>query len=103
MPVGLIASKPNYIYADYKQINLTFKKIKDTEALLSYVKSCFSQIQTVAQDSEFWQMQNLLRPDIGIGNQNTIFKNYITVEDKFVLHTEEDTVTISAYVSATLI
>lgn len=100
MPVGLIASKPNYIYADYKQINLTFKKIKDTEALLSYVKSCFSQIQTVAQDSEFWQMQNLLRPDIGIGNQNTIFKNYITVEDKFVLHTEEDTVTISAYVSA---
>lgn len=100
MPVGLIATKSGYIYADYKQINLAFKNIKDVDELLKYVKDCCSQLQTISEDSPFWKMENLLKPDIGIGNPNTIFKEYITVEDHFEVKNEADKVTISAYVSA---
>lgn len=100
MPVGLIATKPNYIYADYKQINLKFKNVKDHEGLLKFVKEAVSELQNIPEDSPFWKMESLLKTDIGIGNPQTIFKDYITVEDSFEIKKEGEEITISTFVSA---
>ncbi|MFD0798424.1 M20 family metallopeptidase [Maribacter chungangensis] len=100
MPVGLIATKPDYLFADYKQINLTFEKVENSSSLLKFAKECISEIQNVAPAGEFWQMQNLMHPDIGIGSPNTIFKDYITVEDNFEVVENSNEIRVSGYLSA---
>lgn len=100
MPAGLVASKPGYLYADYKQVNVTFKTGIEEEQLIADVKEIISNLQNVSEESEFWDTKNLMDPNIGIGNPKTIFKNYITVEDKFLVSKEDEQITISGFVSA---
>ena len=100
MPVGLIASKKGYLFADYKQINITFKKTKFNDELITYTKNILSDLQNVAPNSDFWRMDNLMRPDIGIGSPKTIFKDFITVQENFEVIENNKTITISGYLSA---
>lgn len=100
MPVGTVASKPNYLYADYKQLNVTFESDTKDEALITFTQKAIKELQNVAPDSEFWDVQNLMDPEIGIGNPETIFKDYITVDKTFRANFADNTLTITGYVSA---
>ncbi|MCV9389168.1 M20 metallopeptidase family protein [Reichenbachiella ulvae] len=100
MPTGTIASKPNYLYADYKQINVTFKSSDENEEIIAYTKELISGIQNIEPDSKFWDIRNLMDPNIGIGNPNTIFKNFITTEKQFNVKEKEGKLIISEIVSA---
>ena len=100
MPAGLIAAKPGYLYADYKQINISYDVDTKDEQLIAYTKELISSMQNVAPDSKFWDTRNLMDPAIGLGNPNTIFKEYITVEDKFKIALNEGKLTVSGFLSA---
>lgn len=100
MPVGLIASKGNYLFADYKQINITFKKNMHTHESIQYTKNLISNLQNVPPDGDFWKKESLMRSDIGIGSPKTIFKDFITVQKKIDVTKQEGRVTVSGFVSA---
>ncbi|WKN31000.1 amidohydrolase [Porifericola rhodea] len=99
MPSGLVASKANYLYADYKQLNITFTSAKPTKPLIDYTKQAISDLQNVSPDSKFWDTRNLMDLKIGLGNPNTIFQNYITVSNNFETKINEDKLTVSAFIS----
>ncbi|SMO86908.1 M20 metallopeptidase family protein [Gracilimonas mengyeensis] len=99
MPAGLVATKPGYLYADYKQLNITFKENAQSDSIIAFSKRIVYNLQTVAKDSKFWDTRNLMDPQIGIGNPNTIFQDYITVSDQFRVEENEGRLTIRAILS----
>ncbi|UII19935.1 M20 metallopeptidase family protein [Fulvivirga ligni] len=99
MPSGLVATKEHYLFADYKQINITYKKPSDENSISEFTKGIFKDLQNVAPDSKFWDTRNLMDPNIGLGHPNTIFKNFVTVEEKMKTSVTDKTLTISAFVS----
>lgn len=82
MPDGIIATKPENIFADYKKINITIKN-SDLDDVVDFTKNQILKLQNISKDSKFWDNKSLLDPNIGLGNPNTIFKNYITVDSNF--------------------
>lgn len=100
MPAGMIATKPGYLYADYKQVNITFDVETKDEQLISYTKQLISSMQNVAPDSKFWDTRNLMDPTIGLASPNTIFKEYVTAEDQFRVVQKEGKLTVSGFLSA---
>mgnify|MGYP001627884127 FL=1 len=100
MPEGIITTKARNLYADYKGIELTFKNTKENSAVINYTKNLLLSFQNVAPDSKFWDNRNLLDPNIGLGNPNTIFKNYITVNPNISSKETKNKLSIKAYLSA---
>lgn len=101
MPSGLVATKPDYVFANYRQLKLTFEKSNtaDVEQVISDSKAILSELQNVPSEGSFWDNRNLLDPNIGVGSPNTIFKDYITVEDKMPVEEKENTIAVSAYLT----
>ena len=100
MPEGVISTKARNPYADYKGIELTLKNTENNIELINYTKELLLNLQNVASDSKFWDNRNLLDPNIGLGNPNTIFKDYITVNSNIKVKENEDEITVRAYLSA---
>ncbi|MDC8830601.1 M20 metallopeptidase family protein [Alteromonas gilva] len=100
MPSGVVASKPGYLYADYKQVNLTFDALANNEALIATAKQTILDLQTVAADSPIWDTKNLMDPQIGLGHPQTVFQNYRTVDNYFKVEHNGSTVTVSGFVSS---
>jgi metal-dependent amidase/aminoacylase/carboxypeptidase family protein len=100
IPSGLVATKSDYLFADYKQINISYKNSAQSEAIFEFTKRMVSNLQNVAPESGFWDTRNLMDPTIGIGNPNTIFKDYVTVQEDFGMEQKNGTLTISAFLSA---
>jgi metal-dependent amidase/aminoacylase/carboxypeptidase family protein len=100
MAAGLIATKPEWLYANYKTIKVTYKNSKENEAITSFTKNLISHFQNIEPDSKFGDARSLLDPNIGLGNPNTIFKNYLTVKQDFKITETEKELSISTFVSA---
>ncbi len=100
MPAGLVASKPGYLYADYKQINISFEQNQEQDSIIAFTKDLLLKLQNVAPDGKFWDTQNLMDPNIGIGNPNTIFKDYTTISNNIKVEEEDKSITVIAFVSA---
>ena len=100
MPVGLVASKAGYLYADYRQVNLVFTNVTEPQAFIALAKQSIRSLQSVAEDSPFWNTANLMDPTIGLGHPNTIYQNYVVVENRFDVEHAGDALTVSGYVSA---
>ncbi|MEE9363567.1 MAG: amidohydrolase [Cellulophaga sp.] len=100
MPVGLIASKPEWLFSDYKFTKVTFKNSNENESIIEFTKKIISDLHNVKPDSKFWDTRNLLDPNIGLENPNTIFKDYQTVNQNFNIEKSENKLTISTLVSS---
>ncbi len=101
MPTNIIATKPEWLFADYKTITLSFKNSKDTKAIIEYSKKSIMELQNVAPDSKFWNPNSLGDPSIGLANPNTIFKDFLFINKKSFKVTEtKNEVSISAYFGA---
>ncbi|UII25173.1 amidohydrolase [Fulvivirga maritima] len=100
MPAGLIASKPGYLFADYKQINMTFKATEENDEIAGFVKKKVAELQNVEPDSKFWDNRNLMDPNIGIGNPNTIFKDFVTAQKQFKVEENDGELKIIGFISA---
>lgn len=100
MPAGLVASKAGYLYADYRQVNLVFNNVVNPEATIALAKQSIASLQSVAKESPFWNTANLMDPTIGLGNPDTIYQNYVVVENRFDVEHAGDALTVSGYVSA---
>ncbi|MDC7995668.1 M20 metallopeptidase family protein [Altibacter sp. HG106] len=101
MASGLITTKPNYIFATYRQLKLTFTQ-DDTvteEEVVAEARSLLAALQTVEKESPFWDNRNLLSPEIGVGSPNTIFKDYITVAEDMPFNKEKDSYSVSGYLT----
>ena len=78
----------------YKGIELTFKNNENNTELINYTKDLLLNLQNVSADSKFWDNRNLLDPNIGLGNPNTIFKDYVTVNSNIAVKENDGEISI---------
>lgn len=100
MPEGVIATRPDWLFADYKIIKVSFKTSSENESETEYTKNLLSSLQNIEPESKFWDTKNLLDPDIGLGNPNTIYKDYRTVNKNFTVEETGNQISISTMVSS---
>ncbi|WP_299443719.1 M20 family metallopeptidase [uncultured Aquimarina sp.] len=102
LPATMISTKPEWLFADYKMIEVVYKKSVDNDAMIEYTKILLKSFQNVVSGSEFFDPQSLLSPTIGLGNPNTIFKDYTTVNDNFNIKNTDDLISIKTYVGSSI-
>ncbi|WP_243754615.1 M20 metallopeptidase family protein [Flavobacterium jejuense] len=100
MSEGIITTKARNPFADYKGIEITFENTKGKKNIIDYTKALFLNLQNVLPDSKFWDNKNLLDPNIGLGNPNTIFKDYLTVNPNIAVKETDNEISVRAYLSA---
>lgn len=101
LPVGKIMVKPNEVFAYQKRIEITLNnKISEEEAIELYngIKSFIKRIQP---NSEPWNIQHVIDPEIGLSDQNTPFKDYSFMDENPSIESSDDKVIVRAYLYET--
>ncbi|MCL3781285.1 amidohydrolase [Prolixibacteraceae bacterium JC049] len=93
LPVGMITSKPNELYSYFRNISIKYNNIQDKEAVTKYTQQLIQSFNTV--DQQFWDTRNISNPQIGVGNPNSIYKDYLAVTPNFNNHSVGNTVELT--------
>jgi len=100
MPSGMIGTRADWLFAGYKSIKIDYKNSSENDSIVTFTKNLISNLQTVKPDSKFWDNRNLMSPEIGLANPNTIYKDYTTVNQKFIIEETDNQISISTFISA---
>ncbi|WP_103072325.1 M20 metallopeptidase family protein [Aquimarina sediminis] len=101
MATTMISTKPEWMFADYKTIKISFQNSDKNDAIVAYSKELISKLQNVAPDSKFWDPNSLGDPTIGLASPNTIFTDYTFVNKKRIkVEKTENEITIKAYIGS---
>lgn len=99
-PTGIISTKPDNIYAHRIKIEISFGKLNKRDSLISYTKDLVSGLQTYDAKSPFWDERNILSPEIGVENPNSLYRNYVAVRSDYTIEDSNEGLKISTYVDA---
>ena len=96
LPVGQIMVKPNEIFAYQKRIRLKFKNELSIEKVNELEKKIRNTLSRAKTDSKPWEIQNIVDPKIGLINPNTIFKDYLIIDENFTNYSENNELFLEA-------
>jgi metal-dependent amidase/aminoacylase/carboxypeptidase family protein len=88
LPVGKIAVKPNEMFAYQKRIRITLKDTVSKEEAKELTKKIYASLSRSQSGSKPWEIQNIADPKIGILNPNTIFKDYLIMDQNFASYSK---------------
>lgn len=101
LPVGQIMVKPNELFAYQKRIQITFNNEfakEDAETLYAEIRR---QILRKKDGANPWGIPNAFDPKIGLTNPNTIFKDYLFMEENFSITSDNKHLYLKAYLYET--
>jgi metal-dependent amidase/aminoacylase/carboxypeptidase family protein len=101
LPVGQIMVKPNEIFAYQKRISIKLKNELTKEQAKELTKNIHGLLSRAQADSKPWEIQNISDPKIGVANPNTIFKDYMIMDENFVIHNKNGELFLEAYLYET--
>lgn len=96
MSVGQITVKPNEMYAHQRRVRIKLKdKLSDEEvkALTDKISSAMVRVQPGGKP---WDLKYLLDPQVGPGNPNTFFKDYLFMAENSTKHAGNDELFLDA-------
>lgn len=100
-PVGQITVKPGEIFAYQKRIRIKFKDELTKEQANELTKKIYSLLARAKTGSKPWEMQSIVDPQIGVMNPNTIFKDYLIMDEKFTTYHKNGELFLEAYLYET--
>ncbi|MDN5283761.1 MAG: amidohydrolase [Mucilaginibacter sp.] len=101
LPVDKIMVKPNEMFAYQRRIRIEFKNDlskEDAKVLTQKIHSSLSRAQT---GSKPWEIQRISDPEIGLMNPNTIFKDYLVMDNNFAIYSKKGKLFLEAYLYET--
>ncbi|SDF60068.1 amidohydrolase [Cellulophaga baltica] len=101
LPVGQIMVKPNELFAYQKIIQITFNETfsgDDAETLYGKIRSEFLRKKDSLNP---WEIPKAFDSIVGLTNTNTIFKDYLFMEENFVLEEDKNQLKIKAWLYET--
>tara|TARA_R110000751_G_scaffold301415_5_gene413824 strand:+ start:24602 stop:25930 length:1329 start_codon:yes stop_codon:yes gene_type:complete len=101
LPVAQIMVKPNEIYTYQKRIQLTFDNTlekKDAATLYAQIRSQMLRKKTGGNP---WEIPMAFDATSGLNNPNTIFKDYLFLEENVVVESDEQQLYLRAYLYET--
>ena len=101
LPVGQLMVKPNELFAYQKRISIKLKNELSNEEAKELTKKIQKSLFRVSNNSKPWEIQQILDPNIGLMNANTIFKDYLIMDENFISYVEKDVLFLNAYLYET--
>jgi metal-dependent amidase/aminoacylase/carboxypeptidase family protein len=101
LPVGQIMVKPNEMFAYQKRIRIRLRNgvSKDeAKALASKIQRSLSRTQ---RNGKPWELQHISSPSTGLMNPNTIFKDYLIMDEHFKIYSENEELFLDTYLYET--
>ncbi|MBL4906275.1 MAG: amidohydrolase [Sneathiella sp.] len=101
LPVGQIMVKPNELYAYQKRIQIKFNdKFSKEDAGILY-NQIRSEILRKKDGANPWEIPKAFDSIIGLSNPNTVFKDYLFMEENFVIEEGNNQLDVKAYIYET--
>ncbi len=101
LPVGQIMVKSNEIFAYQRKIRITLKDELTNAQVNELTKKIRSQLSRAKTGSKPWEIQNIADPKTGLTNSNTIFKDYLIMDENFTAYHENGKRFLEAYLYET--
>jgi metal-dependent amidase/aminoacylase/carboxypeptidase family protein len=101
LPFDQIMVKPNEMFAYQKRLQIKFKDELTKEQTTAITKKIHDALSHYAAGTKPWEIQNMTDPKIGLSNANTIFKDYLIMDDKFSIHSKNNELILDAYLYET--
>lgn len=96
LPVGQIMVKPNEMFAYQKRIRVTLKNELTNEQAKELTKKIHSFLSRARTSSKPWEIQNIGDTKTGLINPNTIFKDYLIMDENFTSYSENNELFLEA-------
>lgn len=83
LPVGQIMVKSNEMFAYQKRVRIKLKNELSKEESKVLTKKIHSFLSRTSTSNKPWELQYMSDPKIGLINPNTIFKDYLFIDENF--------------------
>jgi len=101
LPVGQIMVKPDELYAYQKRVQIKFNDEFSKEDAGILYNQIRSEILRKKDGANPWEIPMAFDAIIGLSNPNTIFKDYLFMEENFVMEEDNNQLDIKAYIYET--
>lgn len=83
LPVGQIMVKPNEMFAYQKKIRIELKSKLTDDEINKLSKNLYASLFRSKNGSKPWELQHITNPEVGLGNPNTSFADYLILDETF--------------------
>lgn len=101
LPVGKIVVKPNEMFAYQKRIRIKLKNELTAEEAKELTKKIHSFLSRASTGSKPWEVQAMVDSKIGLMQPNTIFKDYLIMDQNFNIYAKNGQLFLEAYLYET--
>lgn len=101
LPVGKIAVKPNEMFAYQRRIKIRLKNELSKEQIEDLTKKIHNALSRTTTETKPWEIQKMDDPLLGLANPNTIFKEYLIMDENFTAKSENGELSLEANVYET--
>lgn len=98
---GQVMVKSNELFAYQKRVRIKLKDELSKEAAKELSKKINQAVSRVSADSKPWELQHIIDPKLGLMNSNTIFKDYLIMDQNFNISSENGALLLQAYLYET--
>lgn len=77
LPTGVITTSPGNLFSHSRYINVEFTGTDDAQGLSELLNSIMTSVTRTASPEQFINLLNTSDPKIGLGNPDTIYKEYV--------------------------
>ncbi|CAM4309033.1 amidohydrolase [Pedobacter westerhofensis] len=101
LPVGRIMVKPNEVFAYQKRIRIELKNDVSKAEGKALAGKIYNSLSRSQAGSKPWEIQNISDAQKGLINPNTIFKDYLIMNQNFNIYAKQDKLFLEAYLYET--
>jgi len=96
LPVGQIMVKPNEVFAYQKRVSIQLKNQVSNEEAKKLTKKLYSFLSRASFNSKPWELQSMNDPKIGLMKPNTIFNDYLIIDENFTIYSKNNVLFLDA-------
>ena len=96
LPTGQIMVKHNEMFAYQRVISIKLKNVLTNLQARELTKEIHKALSRCRMGSTPWEIQKITDPTVGLTNPNTIFQDYLIMDDNFNIYTKNDELYLEA-------
>ncbi len=101
LPAGQIMVRPDELFAWQKKVQIRLKDELTKEQANELSKNIYMLLSRAKTGSKPWEIQNISDSQIGLSNPNTIFTDYLIMDEKFTIYHKNGELFLEAYLYET--
>lgn len=96
LPAGQIMVKPGEMFAYQKRVRIKLKNELPNEAVQVLTKGIRRVLSRAGKGSKPWELQHIGDSKVGLANPNTIYKDYLIIDETFTTYSRDSVLFLQA-------